>query len=113
MFVSQLSCTEHTSGAPFGPWQTLGALRLTFCMVWPTFCMVGPIFLYSMASILSNVPEILHVQHQFFEIFVLEFGLVAKKLFRVGGGSEPKVIKITFLTLPLIVTDQLTFIPKI
>ena len=35
----------------------------------------GAIILYSMASILSNVPEILHVQHQFFEIFlcVLEF----------------------------------------
>ena len=63
----------------------------------------------SMASILSNVPEILHVQHQVFWSFQREkytffqkcskIGLVAKKLiipFFLGGGSEPKVVKITF-----------------
>ena len=67
---------------------------------------------HAMDSILSNVPDILHVQHQYFEIFlsVLEFskGIFYKSaqkmvklpkkwlsLFR-GAGSEPKVINITF-----------------
>ena len=49
----------------------------------------GAIILYSMAGILSNVPEILHVQHQYFGVFkgkntlfskVLKNGLVSKKL---------------------------------
>ena len=47
------------------------------------------VILRGMASLLSNVPDILHVQNQFFEIFLSvlgfskgknTFGLVAKKL---------------------------------
>ena len=37
------------------------------------------IILLGMASILSNVPDILHVQHQFFEILLECFGLLKGK----------------------------------
>ena len=57
-------------------------------------------------SILSDVPDILHVQHQFFEIFISVLGFskgknwssCQKMIFTyLGGGSEPEVIKITSL----------------
>merc|ERR1711973_196979 len=75
----------------------------------------GPaVILCGMTSICSNLHDILHFQHQFFEIFlsVLGFskgkytffqkcsknGLVAKKMVITfgGGGAEPKGINIPF-----------------
>ena len=60
-----------------------------------------------MASIFSHVPYILHVQHQFFEIFEVFWGFQREKytFFQkcsktdyhfLGGGLEPKAVKITY-----------------
>ena len=57
------------------------------------------IILYSTASILSNVPEILHVQHQFFEIFlsVLEFSKgkihIFSKLLKNWSSCQKKLLE--------------------
>ena len=68
----------------------------------------------SLASILSVLPDILQVQHQFFEMFLSVLGFSMGKIhffskvpknwsscqkpdYHFLGGSGPKVIKITFL----------------
>merc|ERR1712175_42365 len=76
----------------------------------------GPtVILCGMTSICSNLHDILHFQHQFFEIFLSVLGFSKGKIhffpkvlkkwsscqkngyhFLGGGGSEPKVINITF-----------------
>ena len=49
------------------------------------------IILWGMASILSNVLDILHVQHQFFEIFLSVLGFSKGK---IKIHFFPKVLKI-------------------
>ena len=52
-----------------------------------------------MASILSGVPDILHVQHQFFEMFQSIFGFSNGKIH-----FFPKVLKIGLVAKKLIIT---------
>ena len=93
---------------PFGPWQTLSVLRPT-CGA--TVFLHGPaVILCSMTSIWSNVHDILHVQHQFFEVFISVLGFPRGKIhffpkvlknWSSCQKTEPKVIIITyFFILP-------------
>ena len=59
----------------------------------------GAIILYSMASILSNVPEILHVKHQFLEIFLSVLGFSKGKIY-----FFPKVLQNWFSCQKMIIT---------
>ena len=76
--------------------------------------------------------DILHFQHQFFEIFESVLGFLKGKIhffpkvlnnwsscqkndyhfFFGGGGPDPKVIKITFFNPSLIVTTRTSLAPR-
>ena len=58
------------------------------------------VILRGMASILSNVPDILHVQHQFFEFFKVFWAFQRKKTLFSKSSQKlvmlPKKLIITF-----------------